>query len=40
MGKTVMAEKLKDVWDFVYKDGESKEQPVIILGPPAAKKQS
>lgn len=38
MEKTVMAEKLKDVWDFVYKDGESKEQPVIILGPSGSEK--
>lgn len=32
-----MIEKLKHVWDFVYKDGENEEWPVVIVGPSGTK---
>lgn len=33
-----MIEKLRDVRNFVFKDGESEEQPVVILGPSGSEK--
>lgn len=38
MEKKVLIEKIKDARNFVFKDGENEEQPVIILGPSGSEK--